>query len=184
MIHRVFLALVVTFGLLVGRAEAADAPVCGAVAEAPDTLQVAWVSRLGARAGARTALHVVRVADLRRLVEAEGRDPTRVLRALGLVGKRAVARGSWKVTVFDVKREWLCRPIEGPEDATLAGVAACHAEIQRRGSGILPRSWSGCGYLLDAESGDRTLDVFRIEWQDAVAWGFCVLPLRRFLEGA
>ncbi len=185
-------ALRVVAALLVGlvlatparAAEPTDAPGCAAVSELPDTLQVAWVSRLGATAGARTALQVVRVADLRRLVEESGRDPTRVLRALGLVGKRGTAKGTWKVTVFDVKREWLCRPVEGPEDATIAGVAACPTQLQRRIFGTKARSWSGCGYLLDAATGARTLDVFRIEWQDAVAWGFCVLPLRRFLEGA
>ena len=150
----------------------------------PDTLQVAWVSRLGARAGAHTSLVVVRVADLRRLVEANDRDATRVLRALGLVGKRAEARGAWKVTVFDVKRDWLCRPVEGPEDATITGVAACPGDVQRGAAGVRASAWSGCGYLLDTATGARTLDAFRIEWADAVAWGFCVLPLRRFLDGA
>ena len=157
---------------------------CAGVAELPATLQVAWVSRVERTVGARTALQVMRVADLRKLVDASERDPTRFLRALGLVGKKATARGSWKITVFDVKREWLCRPVEGPEDATIAGVAACPTQHQGRFSGTKARSWSGCGYLLDAATGARTLDVFRIEWQDAVAWGFCVLPLRRFLEGA
>jgi hypothetical protein len=189
---RALVALLAFFALPAWAAEPAsmqrdaprDAPTCEATAEVPDTLQVAWVSRLEARAGAHTPLAVVRVADLRRLVEASDRDPTRVLRALGLVGKRQEARGAWKVTVFDVKREWLCRPVEGPVDATIAGVAACPGDLQSGAPGVRGSAWSGCGYLLDTATGTRTLDVFRIEWEAAVAWGFCVLPLRRFLDGA
>lgn len=181
MIARLLALLLAVLALApAARAESA----CQALADAPETLQVAWVSRLGQTAGARTALQVVRVADLRKLVEASDRDPTKVLRALGLIGKKATARGNWKVTVFDVKREWLCRPVEGPEEVTLAGVSACPANLQKRPWSTKARSWTGCGYLVDAASGARTLDVFRVEWQDAVAWGFCVLPLRRFLEGA
>lgn len=163
---------------------AAQAQECKAVAEVPETLQVAWVSRIGARAGARTPLPVVRVADLRRLVEDEKRDPTQVLRALGLIGKRAQARGVWKVTVFDVERESLCRPIFGPEGVDVGGVATCPATLQRPGKGVKGRAYSGCGYLLDTETGARTLDTWKIEWRDAVSAGFCVLPLTRFLTGA
>lgn len=177
-------AIVASAWMLASGPAHAEEPVCQALADAPETLQVAWVSRVAEGATARKALPVVRVADLRKLVEANGRDPTKVLRALGLIGKRATAKGNWKVTVFDVKREWLCRPVDGPEELTIAGVAACPASLQKRPWGTKARAWSGCGYLLDAASGARTLDVFRVEWQDAVAWGFCVLPLRRFLEGA
>lgn len=183
-IFAALLALTLTTQAATPDASPADTANCEATAEVPDTLQVAWVSRLGARAGAHTALAVVRVADLRRLVEENERDATRVLRALGLLGKRRRARGAWKVTVFDVKRDWLCRPVSGLEDATIAGVAACSADLQRGASGVRASAWSGCGYLLDTASGARTLDVLRVEWESAVAWGFCVLPLRRFLDGA
>ncbi|MDP2308756.1 MAG: hypothetical protein Q8P18_22230 [Pseudomonadota bacterium] len=182
------LLLAALLGPAAHAAEPAGTPsgeqACNATTELPESLQVAWVSRLPARAGAHTALAVVRVADLRRLVEESDRDATRVLRALGLVGKRQEARGAWKVTVFDVKRDWLCRPVDGPEDATIAGVAACPADLQRSARGVRASAWSGCGYLLDTATGTRTLDVFRVEWESAVAWGFCVLPLRRFLDGA
>ena len=171
-------------GFLSCAARADDAAACQATTEVPDTLQVAWVSRLGARAGAHTALPVVRVADLRRLVETNHRDPTAVLRAIGALRPKAEAKGAWKVTVFDVKRAWLCRPVEGPQEATIAGVAACPGDLQGRPGGVRPVAWSGCGYLLDTASGARSLDVFRVEWETAVAWGFCVLPLRRFLDGA
>ena len=163
---------------------AADAPACLATAEVPDVLQVAWVSRIGAHAGPRTAMEVVRVADLRKLAEAHERDPTRVLQSLGLIGRKAVARGDWKVVVFDVRREWLCRPAVGAEGAMIAGVSSCPANLQRKAPATRARAFSGCGYLLDVTDGARTLDVFRVEWRDAVAWGFCVLPLQRFLQGA
>lgn len=177
-------ALVVVFTGMFASPARAQEPVCQPLTEVPETLQVAWVSRVAEGASAKKALAVVRVADLRKRVEASGRDPTKLLRALGLIGKRATAKGNWKVTIFDVKREWLCRPVEGPEEVTIAGTPACPASAQKRPWGIKVRSWSGCGYLLDTESGARTLDVYRVQWQDAVAWGFCVLPLRRFLDGA
>jgi hypothetical protein len=154
------------------------------VAPVPDTLQVAWVSPVGARAGRHTPLEVVRVSDLRRLVEARGRDALHVLQALGLVGRHGAVHGAWKVTVFDVKNTWLCRPAEGEEGAPLGGVATCPSDWQQHGRGAKPRSFSGCGYLLDTGTNERSLDVFRVEWGDAVTWGFCVLPLDRFLQGA
>lgn len=177
-------ALLLAAAVVSGPVYAADAPACQNAAEVPDLLQVGWVSRIGAQAGPRTAMEVVRVADLRKLAEANGRDPTRVLQALGLIGPKAVARGEWKVVVFDVRREWLCRPAVGAEGAMIAGVASCPANLQRKAPGTRARAFSGCGYLLDVATGARTLDVFRVEWRDAVAWGFCVLPLQRFLQGA
>lgn len=156
--------------------------VCEDPAPVPETFQVAWVSKLGAHVGAGSAIEVVRVTELRRLVETRGRDATGVLQALGLVGKKA--RGDWKVVVFDVKREWLCRPAESVPGDDLSGVATCEAGWQRRGRGARARSYSGCGYLLDTVTQARTLDSFRVDWQTASTWGFCVLPLQRFLEGA
>ncbi len=177
--------------LLLSSPTMAQEPVeCAAVAPVPDTLQVAWVSPLRATVGARTALQVVRVADLRKLVEARKRDPALVLQALGLVGKRGPGKRTWKVTVFDVKSTWLCRPFEqgesgaGPGDSVIEGVATCPSDQQAPGRQTLPRSYSGCGYLLDTATGARTLDVFRVDWAAAITWGFCVLPLERFLEGA
>ena len=184
---RVIAALLMAL-LLAPTARAAEG-ACGATTEVPESLQVAWVSRIGARAGAQTALPVVRVSDLRRLVESSNRDATTVLRALGMVGKRGQARGGWKVTIFDVKRDWLCRPVlqdsdDGPAVATIVGMAACPGDLTRGAPGVRGRAWSGCGYLLDTATGKRSLDVYRVEWSTAVAWGFCVLPLQRFLDGA
>lgn len=159
-----------------------DAPrTCDALAPVPETVQVAWVSKLGKRAGSSTLLEVVRVADLRKRVELEKRDPKGVLQALGLAGKRA--RGKWKVVVFDVKAEQLCRPVEG-KDGLVEGVRACASDWQRRASGVRKESWGGCGYALDSQTGERTLDVFHVDWEHAATWGFCVLPFERFVNGA
>lgn len=156
---------------------------CAEVGELPETLQVAWVSRVGARARNGTGIVVVRTADLRQLAETRGRDETAVLQALGLVrGKKA--RGDWKVVVFDVQRDWLCRPADADAGLELSGVPVCGDAWQGSGPGVKDRSYSGCGYLLDTRTEQKTLDVYRISWEDAVSWGFCVLPLERFLKGA
>jgi hypothetical protein len=159
-----------------------EAPVCAEVAPVPDQLQVAWVSRLPARASARTRLQVVRVSDLRKLAEQRGRDTTAVLQALGLAGKRA--HGRWKVIVFDVKRDWLCRPAVGDPANDLVGLDTCEEKWQKPAPGTRDRSFTGCGYLQDTQTDARTLDVYRVEWGTAVTWGFCVLPLERFLGGS
>lgn len=159
----------------------AAAQECQATGDVPESFQVAWVSRLGATVGARTPLLVVRVADLRTTVEAQGRDATKTLQALGMIRKKGKADAAdWKVTVFDVQRDWLCRPVEGDS----GGVSACPTDLLHKAPGIRPKAWTGCGYVLDTRTGERTVDVYRVEWRDAVAWGFCVLPLERFLKGA
>jgi hypothetical protein len=159
-----------------------DTPAtCDALAPVPDTVQVAWVSKLGKRAGSRTVLQVVRVADLRKRIEVEQRDPQGVLQALGLVGKKA--RGKWKVVIFDVKADNLCRPVEGAE-GELTGVRACEEKWQKPASGVRDDGFSGCGYARDTQTGERTLDVFHVDWAHAASWGFCVMPFERFVNGA
>ena len=185
------IAQAIALGWLFSAGAMAQEPVeCSSLSPVPETLQVAWVSPLRATVGARAALEVVRVVDLRKLVEARKRDPAAVLQALGLVGKRGHGKRRWKVTVFDVKSTWLCRPVAqgesgaGPGDSVIEGVAACPSDQREPGRHTLPRAYSGCGYLLDTTTGARTLDVFRVDWAAAITWGFCVLPLERFLEGA
>jgi hypothetical protein len=152
---------------------------CGELQPIPESFQVAWVSPVPATVGAGTALDVVRVADLRKWME--GRDALHVLLGLGLAGKRDTRE--WKVTVFDVKREWLCRPVDAVAGDDVAGIPACEEGWQRPGRGTREKAWTGCGWLADTQTGERTLDVYRIDWESAVRWGFCVLPLGRFLSG-
>lgn len=150
----------------------------------PEQFQVAWVSPLGQSVGAHASIQVVRVAELRKLVEARAKDETAVLRALGLLGKRQEPHSDYKITIFDVKRDWLCRPMDADEGTTEAGMAVCPAEMQHPAARTRASSYSGCGYLNGTETGERTLDIWRLEWENAVSWGFCVLPLGRFLGGA
>ena len=44
--------------------------------------------------------------------------------------------------------------------------------------------YSGCGYTLDTGASSRGLDVYRVPWTSASSYGFCVMPLERFLGGA
>ena len=88
-----------------------DAP-CASLAPPPAQLQVAWVSPVRQRARGGAALSVVRVADLRTFVQAQGADQARTLQALGLVGSRGKVRKRYKVTLFDVSADQLCRPVE------------------------------------------------------------------------
>jgi hypothetical protein len=160
---------------------------CAPLAEIPESLQVAWVSRAGKQIGANAHVEVVRVGDLRALIQKNGKDKQRLLRSLGIIGGNGgnnAAKRPWKVTIFDVQRDWLCRPLD---DATPGeadkGVVACESKQQKpvwgHGAGF-----TGCGYIEDTQTQERSLDVFRIRWSDAASWGFCVLPLDRFLDGA
>jgi hypothetical protein len=163
-------------------ASLAIAAPCEPLEPVPDAFQVAWVSPVARTVGNGTPLEVVRVSELRKLVERRGRASLKLLQGLGLAGRRD--RRTWKVTVFDVQRPWLCRPMEGEEGEDAAGVAVCPQEWDHAPAGTRGRSHSGCGYQLDTMTGERTLDTFRILWRDAVSRGFCVLPWDRFLAGA
>ena len=160
-----------------GPARADDA--CQELSTPPDSLQVAWVSRTRKRVRARSTLSVLRVADLRAFIQ-QGADATRVLQAIGLEGRRGSPRHGYKITLFDVQADWLCRPVEyALEGEQVAGLPACP-----QGRQVGTRRETGCGYTRDRAKGERGLDVYRILWRDAARAGFCVLPLGRFVEGA
>lgn len=145
---------------------------CPALETPPERLQVAWVSPERERAGAHELLPVVSTRALLALAEAHGGDPSAVLQALG--ARRPA--GEWKVTVFDVERAELCRPVEG--EGALDGLNRC--DRARRPGWVRPRAWTGCGTVGE---GADPLAVYGIEWADAADQGFCVLPLGRFLAG-
>ena len=54
-----------------------------------------------------------------------------------------------------------------------AGVTVC--EAKQRGLWGHKKGYSGCGYIEDTQTGQRSLDVVRIRWADASSRGFCVL---------
>ncbi len=160
------------------------AAACEAPRAIGDSVQVAWISPVRQTVGAKTMISVVRTADFRALVGTKDRDPTAILRAIGMLGPKQKLRKDYKITLFDVKAEWLCRPIPGAEGEVVAGLRRCEEKHQDRDASTHPKAWTDCGYLVDVLSGKRTLDIYRLEWSAAVTWGFCVMPLQRFLEGA
>lgn len=172
---------------LLAAGAAAHASACEEVAAVPEVMQVAWVAPLGRRVGAATSLEVVRVSDLRALARTSGGDVGRLLQGLGILGRKArparVERG-WQVVIFDVERDWLCRPVEdGVPGEVVGGVTTCDDPDLRPRPGHR-KGWTGCGYTLDTGASTRGLDVFRVEWQAAASNGFCLMPVDRFLAGA
>jgi len=170
------------FSLLV-TAGPAHAQACEVAADVPDAVQVAWISPMNRKVRGSTALEVVRVKDLRAWVRTQGADQARLLQGMGMAprGGGRVVDDDWKVTVFDVRSEWMCRPMEdtaGGED--LGGVPACEEPDAGRLRGHR-HGYTGCGYTLDTAASTRGLDVFRISWESASSQGFCVMPLSRFL---
>jgi hypothetical protein len=157
-----------------------EAPGCPEQAPPPAHLQVAWVSPVRARVRGHSSLSVVRTGDLRTFVQAQGADQARTLQALGLVGPRGKVRKRYKITVFDVSANQLCRPVEHtPEGEDSDGLPACPGGRQRS-----LRFESGCGSTWDTATQGEGLDLYRVLWREAARGGFCVMPLERFLEGA
>ncbi len=174
------------FALLVSLFAPAQAQSCGELAPLPAATQVAWISRSGRRVWGRSELEVVRVTDLRAWLRDHPADSGRLVQALGMAPRRGgrAARVPYKITIFDVQSDWLCRPVEGAAlGAELGGVLACE-ERDARPTRHHRKGFTGCGYSLDTASSQRGLDVMRVRWADASSWGFCVMPLDRFISGA
>ncbi len=160
---------------LVGAALAAsDGPSCSVegLVTPPADVQVAWVSPVRKRVGTNRDVTVVRVEHLRDFVRAEKADQTRVLQGLGMVGKRAGwrSRRLYKVVIFEVRAEELCRPIDGIEPGAVIG-----------GAGVCDRS-KGCGRSEDKLVGEEGLEVYEIPWRDAARSGFCVVPMEVYVQ--
>lgn len=171
----------VTLLAAVGLAAAQDG--CTDRAPLPPAVQVAWVSPVRKRVRAGTSLSVVRVAELRSWIQQEDADPVRVLQHLGLVGRKGpgwFTPRRWKVTIFDVRTDALCRPVEFALEGELVdGLPAC-----ARGGETGIRFSTGCGTTLDTVVGDDGPDRYQVPWRDAATNGFCVMPLERFVAGA
>jgi hypothetical protein len=158
---------------------------CLAVGDVGEATQVAWISPVRARVGARGWMEVVELEDLEAWTKQNGKEPERLLQVAGVVGKKARRARSvlWKVTIFDVARDTTCRPIKSAlPGSEIASVAVCDSKQQSPARGAR-RGFTGCGYTLDTGAGTRGLDVLRVRWEDAAREGFCVMPLDRFLEG-
>ena len=164
----------------------AHAQACESPVSTPAQVQVAWISPVNQRVRSSTTMEVVRVQDLRAWVREHGAEPTRVLKGVGVLPRNGGPGEDWdwKITIFDVRAEWMCRPMEdGDPGADSGGVAICDegdsGKIRSNRFG-----YTGCGYTLDTAASTRGLDVFRVDWETASSQGFCVMPLERFLTGA
>ena len=139
------------------------------------------------RVKAGAVLEVVRVSDLRQFLRDKQADPLRMLQGLGMATRDTppTSAADWRVTLFDVKAEWMCRPIEGGTPGEEAGaVSVCDAEDQGALDKQHADGFTGCGYTLDTGAATRGLDVYRVSWEVASSQGFCVWPLSRFMDGA
>ena len=164
---------------------AASAWACEEVKPVPSSLQVAWISPINRTARAGTPLEVVRVQELRGWIRGNSSDQDRVLQALGMLERGESSTMDYKITIFDVQSEWLCRPLSEAEPGVdVAGVAACTERGDRHADRDHRDGYTGCGYSLNTHASNRGLDVFRVPWSEASSWGFCVMPLERFLQGA
>ena len=157
---------------------------CDELGDVGSQTHVAWVSPLRQTVRGNQWIEVVRVADLREWIADNDPEAVRVLQALGMKGRRArsVDVSNYKITVFDVAADWMCRPIEGGTPGEpIEGVSQCEAR-QQRPLGGHRRGYTGCGYSLDTGASLRGLDVYRIRWSEAATQGFCVMPMSRFLD--
>ena len=160
---------------------------CEELNEIPSALQVAWISPVRKQVGVRQDIEVVRLHDLQLWINEQQPTAKEVLHQMGMLSKlsvRDIDSTEYKITIFDVEQEWLCRPIrEQPEGLAVQGVSVCEAKKAKPASAYARYGFTGCGYTYNTQREQRGFDVYRIDWSEASTWGFCVLPLNRFLAG-
>ena len=165
---------------------------CSVVDTIPSAVQVAWISSTSDTVRSKQMVEVVHLQTLQGWIDTQDADAKAVLHQLGMLSsrsKRTIDPADYKITIFDVESESLCRPIvqdTALEDASplfVEGLSVC--EGTSRANSLNSRyGFTGCGYTLNTQSKQRGLDVYRVSWAEASKWGFCVLPLSRFLMGA
>lgn len=161
---------------------------CEPVEAVRESLQVAWISPTHDTVKNGDYIEVVQVRDLRGWIRNNTPERERVLQLMGMQDRKITPREenqTYKITIFDVRREWLCRPMTEVVPGTdVTNVPACETRHQRAADRFHAEGFTGCGYSMDTQSSTRGLDVYRVRWDEASAWGFCVMPLERFLQGA
>ena len=166
-----------------------DATECASVTSLPEAVQIAWVSPVQAQARSKETIEVVQLQDLQRWMDAEQADAKQVLHHLGMLPKRSrrtIDPDAYKIVIFDVETDSLCRSVdlsEGSTTLSIEGLSVC-TERAKPAKLYSRYGYTGCGYTWNTQSQSKGLDVYRISWQEASKWGFCVLPLSRFLLGA
>ena len=166
-----------------------EASECSRVSVLPEAIQIAWVSPVQEQARSKEMIEVVHLQSLQQWMDTEEASAKQVLHHLGMLPKRSrrtIDPDAYKIVIFDVESTSLCRSIDLGEESTVETIEGLSVCTQR----AKPAKWysrfgyTGCGYTWDTQSQSKGLDVYRISWQDASQWGFCVLPLSRFLMGA
>lgn len=165
---------------LLAFALAGDEPpaACPSLEPVHGRVSVAWVSPMSQTVGADTLLPVVRTSALRAWLAAEKPTVGRMLQGLGMRRRYTDPKRPYKVTIFEVDADALCRPMGdrlAGDDAS--GLPTCPDRFGRP-----TRAYRGCGTLTDQADGDPSLDVFRVSWRDAVRTGFCLFPAERFVS--
>ena len=160
---------------------------CEDLNDVPSTVQVAWISPVREQVWLNQDIEVIRYQDLRLWLGAEDANAKDLLHQMGMLSKRSrkeIDPRDYKITIFDVEKEWLCRPMtEEVEGSVVQGVPVCPAKQSKPVKYYTRYGFTGCGYTFNTQQAGRGFDVYRVNWTDAATWGFCVMPLERFLEG-
>jgi hypothetical protein len=171
---------------------AAFASECSVVDTLPSAVQVAWISSTSDTVRPKQMVEVVHLQALQSWIDTQDADAKAVLHQVGMLPKRSkktIDPADYKITIFDVESESLCRPIvqeevvEGESPVFVEGLSVCEG-TSRASTWDSRYGFTGCGYTLNTQSQQQGLDVYRVSWAEASTWGFCVLPLSRFLMGA
>ncbi len=180
---------------------------CAQVDPLPEAVQVAWISPKSDTVRSGKQIEVVHLQALQQWMVDEdvggdgqtisdvnaSSDAKALLHQMGMLSKRSkkyIDPNDYKVTIFDVESSTLCRPIdlgvgEGePSTSVVEGLGVCEQRASKPASRYSRYGFTGCGYTENTQTQEKGFDVYRITWAEASAWGFCVLPLSRFLMGA
>ena len=156
------------------------------------TLQVAWVSKVGKQTHRWSIIEVVPFEDIQQWNKKNNPNTLRLLQYLGMKrskSKRNIAPNKYKIVVMNVPRDSLCRPMLNEKEniqvgQSINGVIVCKEKRKHKAMKFSYRHGdTGCGYLLDSKEKKRSVDVYRVNWSDAAAQGFLVVPMKHFLDG-
>lgn len=167
--------------LALGLAAAAD-PCDRELTPPPPTQSVAWISPLRKQVAGGRWLEVVPTRQLTAwLAEHPDASTGDLLRHVGQRKRKGDPARRFKVVIFEASSGALCRPIEGVEEGEpVSGLPACPS-----GQSRATRKYEGCGVATDHATDGPGPEVYRGQWRELAARGFCLLPAERFLaEGA
>jgi hypothetical protein len=160
---------------------------CEDLASLPETVQVVWISPAREQVRLHEDIEVIRLQDLRVWLEEEDASAKELLHQMGMLSKRSwreIDPSDYKITIFDINRNWLCRPMTDEIEGTIIeDIPVCQAKQSKPTNYYTRYGFTGCGYSFNTLTAERGFDVYRIDWSDAATWGFCVMPLDRFLSG-